>query len=128
MEPESTKVISISVEPLYDSKNSYPLDNRHVFQYNIMIENNMDFPVKLLSRNWIIYDLGFGFTEVQGEGVIGLTPEIAPGNSFDYFSNVMLRSGIGYMHGTYTFLNLETNETFQIPIPKFSLYSMVLSS
>lgn len=128
MEPESTKVISISVEPLYDSKNSYPLDNRHVFQYNILIENNMDFPVKLLSRNWIIYDLGFGFTEVQGEGVIGLTPEIAPGNSFDYFSNVMLRSGIGYMHGTYTFLNLETNETFQIPIPKFSLYSMVLSS
>ena len=46
----------------------------------------------------LIYDVSFGFTEVMGDGVIGMTPELQPGESFSYFSNVILRSGVGNIY------------------------------
>ncbi|MEG2079435.1 ApaG protein [Chryseobacterium piscicola] len=123
-----TSNIKVSVVPEYDSKNSYPSENRHVFKYNIVIENKSDFPVKIMKRKWLIFDVGFGFTEVVGDGVIGLTPELQSGETFTYFSNVMLRSGVGNMSGKYLLRNLETNEDFEIDIPKFNLLSEVLSN
>ena len=87
-----TSNIKVSVVPEYDSKNSYPSENRYVFKYNITIENDANFPIKILKRKWLIFDVGFGYTEIIGDGVIGLTPEIQPTENFVYFSNVMLLS------------------------------------
>lgn len=123
-----TNSIKISVVPEYDIKNSYPSENRFVFKYYISIENLGTETVKLQKRKWLIYDVGFGFTEVAGDGVIGLTPEIQPGDTFTYFSNVMLRSGVGSMYGKYLLKNLATAETLEVDIPKFNLLSEVLSN
>lgn len=123
-----TSNIKVSVDPEYDSKNSYPSENRYVFKYNIVIENDGDFPIKVLKRKWLIFDVGFGFTEVVGDGVIGLTPDVVAGDNFAYFSNVMLRSGVGNMSGKYLVENSNTKEQFEIDIPKFSLLSEVLSN
>lgn len=123
-----TSNIKVSVDPEYDSKNSYPSENRYVFKYNIVIENDGDFPIKVLKRKWLIFDVGFGFTEVIGDGVIGLTPDVEIGDNFAYFSNVMLRSGVGNMSGKYLVENSDTKEQFEIDIPKFSLLSEVLSN
>lgn len=120
--------IKVSVVPQYDTKNSFPAENRFVFRYNITIENLGRDTIKLLSRKWLIFDLGFGFTEVAGEGVIGLTPMIEPGNNFTYFSNVLLRSGVGNMQGVYFCKNLLTNEVVEIEVPKFNLVAEVLSN
>ena len=87
-----TQNIKVSVIPEYDVKNSFPADNRFVFRYNIVIENLGNDAVKLMKRRWLIYDVSFGFTEVMGDGVIGMTLELQPGESFSYFSNVILRS------------------------------------
>jgi len=123
-----TSNIKVSVIPEYDSKNSYPSENRYVFKYTITIENDGSFPIKVLKRKWLIFDVGFGYTEIIGDGVIGLTPEIGTGENFAYFSNVMLRSGVGNMSGKYLVKNMETQETFEIDIPKFNLLSEVLSN
>ncbi|MBM7419745.1 MULTISPECIES: Co2+/Mg2+ efflux protein ApaG [Chryseobacterium] len=123
-----TSNIKVSVDPEYDSMNSYPSENRYVFKYNIVIENDGDFPIKVLKRKWLIFDVGFGFTEVVGDGVIGLTPDVEIGDNFAYFSNVMLRSGVGNMSGKYLVENLYTKEQFEIDIPKFNLVSEVLSN
>jgi len=123
-----TSNIKVSVDPEYDSKNSYPSENRYVFKYNIVIENDGDFPIKVLKRKWLIFDVGFGFTEVVGDGVIGLTPDVEIGDNFAYFSNVMLRSGVGNMSGKYLVENSNTKEQFEIDIPKFNLLSQVLSN
>ena len=123
-----TSNIKVSVDPEYDSMNSYPSENRYVFKYNIVIENDGDFPIKVLKRKWLIFDVGFGFTEVIGDGVIGLTPDVEIGDNFAYFSNVMLRSGVGNMSGKYLVENLYTKEQFEIDIPKFNLVSEVLSN
>jgi ApaG protein len=120
--------IKVSVLPEYDVKNSFPSENRFVFRYNITIENLGKDPIQLLRRRWIIYDLGFGFTEVSGDGVIGLTPEIKPGDNFTYFSNVMLRSGVGNMQGVYFCKNSVTDEDLAVDVPKFNLLSEVLSN
>lgn len=123
-----TSNIKVSVIPEYDSKNSYPSENRYVFKYNITIENEGDFPIKILKRKWLIFDVGFGYTEIIGDGVIGLTPEIPAADNFTYFSNVMLRSGVGNMSGKYLVKNMKTQENFEIDIPKFNLLSEVLSN
>jgi len=120
--------IKVSVVPEYDVKNSFPSENRHVFRYTITIENQSEFSIKLLKRKWLIYDVGFGFTEVIGDGVIGLTPEIHPGERFTYFSNVVLRSGVGNMTGMYYCNQLLSNTNMEIEIPKFNLVSLVLSN
>ena len=120
--------IKVSVVPQYDTKNSFPAENRFVFRYNITIENLGRDAIQLLKRKWLIFDLGFGFTEVAGDGVIGLTPTIEPGDNFTYFSNVLLRSGVGNMSGVFFCKNLLTNETLEIEVPKFNLVAQVLSN
>lgn len=123
-----THDVKVTVVPEYDSKNSYPSENRFVFKYYISIENLSNEPFKLLKRKWLIFDVGFGFKEVSGDGVIGLTPEILSGDAFTYFSNVMIRSGVGNMSGKYLLQNSVTKENFEIDIPKFNLLAEVLSN
>lgn len=125
---KTTSNIRVTVFPKYDAKNSYPSDNRFVFKYHITIENLGEFGIKILKRKWLIYDVSFGFSEVIGDGVIGLTPEIASGERYEYFSNVMLRSGVGNMSGKYLVQNLSNLENFEVDIPKFNLLSEVLSN
>ncbi|MCQ4034446.1 Co2+/Mg2+ efflux protein ApaG [Kaistella montana] len=120
--------IKVTVIPEYDAKNSFPSENRFVFRYNVTIENLGENPIVLLKRRWLIYDVGFGFTEVAGDGVIGLTPEINPGEEFKYFSHVVLRSGVGSMSGMYFCKNLLNNKPLEIEIPKFNLMAEVLSN
>lgn len=122
-----TSEVKVSVTTEYDHFNSYPSENRYVFKYHIEIQNLGSKTVKLLSRKWMIYDLGFGFTEVEGAGVIGLTPILATGETFTYFSNVIVKSGVGNMEGSYIFENSD-GETFNVLIPKFNLVSEVLSN
>ena len=121
-----THDIKVSVIPEYDAFNSFPANDKFVFKYHIIIENLSNEAVMLLKRSWLIFDVGYGFTEVKGDGVIGLTPEIQPGERFKYFSNVILRSGIGNMQGCYTFRNMLTQDTFESDVPKFDLVSEVV--
>lgn len=122
-----TSDVKVSVTAEYDTFNSYPSENRFVFKYHIEIQNLGAETVKLLTRRWMIYDLGFGFTEVEGAGVIGLTPILETGETFTYFSNVILKSGVGNMEGSYQFESCGKN-IFSVEIPKFNLVSEVLSN
>src|SRR5690606_34180023 len=98
---KTTFQIKVSVIPEYDIKNSFPSDNRFVFKYHITIENLSQESIAVLRRKWLIYDVGLGCTEGNGNGISGLTPGIEPGQQFTCFSNVMLRSGVGSMSGKY---------------------------
>lgn len=128
MYTKTTQGITVNVQPVYDVKNSYPSENRFVFKYNIEIINNSNISFKVSRRKWIIYDVGFGFTEVLGDGIIGLTPTLRPGEHFTYFSNVALRSGVGTMKGNYFVTDILTDEIIDLVIPKFNLMAQVLSN
>lgn len=116
----TTRGISVRVAVSYLAEQSNPALNRWFWSYHIRIENRSDMSAQLLSRTWTIID-GRGTThEVHGEGVVGETPLIAPGGSFDYVSGCPLDTPSGSMSGSYRMVG-EDGAMFDIAIPRFSL-------
>lgn len=125
METQTTRGIRISVQSRYETAYSKPTENQYVFSYRIRIENRSPNTVQLLRRHWYITD-SMGFTrEVEGEGVIGKTPVIAPGEVHAYDSWCPLNSAFGYMRGTYFMLLVDEQEYFDAIVPRFALESIV---
>ena len=113
--------VKISVETFYQPEFSNPFNSEFMFAYRITLENNNEFSVRLLSRHWHIFDSDGTVKEVEGEGVVGVQPRIAPLQEYQYMSGCNLRSEIGRMHGTYLMENLQTHETFRVFIPAFDM-------
>ena len=113
--------VTISVETFYQPDYSNPETNEYMFAYRITIENNNTFPVQLLRRHWYIFDSDCNHREVEGEGVIGVQPQIASGEKYQYVSGCNLRTEIGKMHGTYFMENLHSKKTFLVNIPAFEM-------
>lgn len=120
---QTTHQIRISVVPKYEEQHSNPSIGKFIYSYHITIDNLSTDSVKLLSRHWHILDSIQVKREVKGLGVIGLQPELAPGETFSYTSWCPLHSPIGKMYGLFTFLNNTTKEQFDVTIPEFILVS-----
>lgn len=113
--------VKISVETFYQPEYSNPINFEFMFAYRITIENNNNFPVKLLTRHWYIYEGTGTSREVQGDGVVGVQPEIEPGNSYQYVSGCNLKSELGKMSGSYLFENINNKKLFEVSIPSFEM-------
>jgi len=113
--------ITISVETYYQPDYSNPVNSEFMFAYRITIENNNAFSVKLLRRHWHINDSNGSLREVEGEGVVGVQPQINPGESYQYVSGCNLRSEIGKMYGTYLMENINSKKSFDVSIPAFDM-------
>ncbi|MBA3827969.1 MAG: Co2+/Mg2+ efflux protein ApaG [Taibaiella sp.] len=121
MVQQVTEGVSISVEVFYQPEQSNPINSEYLFAYRVTIENLTDKPVKLLRRHWHIFDSNGSFREVEGEGVIGQQPIIAPGESYQYISACNLRSEMGKMYGTYQMENLYNKRMLTVTIPEFRM-------
>ena len=121
MVQQVTEGVSIMVETSYQPAQSNPLNSEHLFAYRITIENLTIYPVRLISRHWHIVDSNGTHREVEGEGVVGVQPVIAPGDSYQYTSASNLHSEIGKMYGTYLMENLFNKKKLTITIPEFLL-------
>jgi ApaG protein len=88
--------------------------------YHIRLENHSDDIVQLLTRHWRITDARGMVNLVNGEGVVGETPVLAPGQSHDYVSGCPLTTPFGSMEGFYTFRRGDGSE-FEVAIPFFPL-------
>ena len=115
--------VNVSVETFYQAEYSNPSTNEFMFAYRVTIENKNSFPVKLLSRHWVIFDSNGSTREVEGEGVIGIQPSINPGEQYQYISGCNLNTEIGRMNGTYLFENIFNKKTFSSIIPAFEMYT-----
>ena len=116
-----TSGVKISVESFYQHDYSNPINGEYMFAYRVTIENNNNFPVRLLRRHWNIYDSNASQREVEGEGVVGVQPTIQPGESYQYVSGCNLRTEMGKMKGTYQMENLNSKQMFQVDIPAFEM-------
>lgn len=115
-----TQGIRITVRPEYLPGQSDSARRRFVFAYHVRIENVGAQPGKLLTRHWLIHDAIGEDIEVEGEGVVGEQPLIAPGKIHEYQSFCVLKSPSGYMEGTYRFVR-EDGTVFDAEIPRFDL-------
>ena len=93
---------------------------RWFWVYHIRIENGGEDRIQLLKRHWRITDSNGMVNIVDGEGVVGETPVLSPGDTHDYVSGCELTTNMGNMEGFYTFTRAD-GEPFEVRIPYFPL-------
>ncbi len=112
--------IDVRVKTAFVEAQSDPLADRYVFAYTVTIVNAGTVAAQLLTRHWIITDANEKVQEVQGEGVVGEQPHLAPGTSFQYTSGAVLETPVGTMGGSYQMI-AEDGTEFDAEIPVFTL-------
>lgn len=122
MYTETTRGITVTVQPVYLEDQSSPAEGHYVWAYRVRIENHGDETVQLKRRHWKITDAIGRVQEVQGAGVVGEQPVLQPGESYEYTSGTPLQTPSGIMMGAYQ-MEAEDGEKFDVSIPAFSLDS-----
>ncbi len=112
--------IRVEVEAAYLPEQSDVATDKYVFAYHVTISNESDVPVTLARRHWYITDTNGKIREVEGEGVVGKTPEIGPGESHEYTSGTVIEGPIGTMKGSYEMFRPD-GTSFKADIPEFEL-------
>jgi len=95
-----------------------PPDKPYPFIYFITIYNESDRVIQILGRKWLVIEGDGECVVVEGDGVIGETPTLKPGENFSYNSyHVVARSGeaAGALYG------MADGEKFIVEIPEFTL-------
>lgn len=122
MYSKTTRDITVTVKPTYLDEQSDPGGDHYVWAYQVTIRNGGAKAIQLRSRYWKITDENGVVKEVEGEGVVGEQPMLAPGESFEYTSGTPLPTPGGIMVGAYRMESTD-GETFTVDIPAFSLDS-----
>ncbi|WP_374945044.1 Co2+/Mg2+ efflux protein ApaG [Sphingomonas sp.] len=117
---ETTRGVTVRVAVSYLAEQSEPERGRWFWAYHIRIENDGDAAVQLLTRHWVIIDGRGARHTVEGEGVVGEQPMIAPGAAYDYVSGCPLSTPTGAMQGSYRMVG-EDGAAFDAAIPRFML-------
>lgn len=97
-------------------------EDRYAFAYTIHITNRSETDITLKNRHWIITHGDGSSEEVIGEGVVGETPQLAPGESYSYTSGALIPTRVGSMRGSYGFVT-RAGQPFRVDIPEFALHA-----
>ncbi|MCH2461924.1 MAG: Co2+/Mg2+ efflux protein ApaG [Gemmatimonadetes bacterium] len=117
---KTTEGIRVVVRPSFSLPHSEPAYGKFVFTYLVQMENQSAEAAQLLFRHWHIHDSEGEDSELEGEGVLGEQPSLAPGKSHVYESFCVLQSPVGFMEGYYTFVR-PNGEKFRVNVPRFDL-------
>ena len=116
----TTRKIEVKVTPEFSPERSSAEEGYFFWAYTIEITNGSPETVQLKTRYWRITDALGRVQEVNGAGVVGEEPVLAPGENFEYTSGVPLATPSGIMAGRYGMVS-GRGEAFEIEIPAFSL-------
>ncbi|MED5381208.1 MAG: ApaG domain, partial [Verrucomicrobiota bacterium] len=61
---------------LYQPDMATPEDRPHCFAYFITIRNDSDITVTIKGRKWVVNEADGNKTVVEGDGVVGMFPEL----------------------------------------------------
>ena len=117
-----TDGIVVRVKPAFLEEESSPEQHRFIWAYHVEIENRGSRTFQLMTRHWRITDREGRVQEVNGSGVVGQNPVLAPGETFEYTSGCPLSEPSGVMQGTYR-LEDEEGGMLEARIPLFTLDS-----
>jgi len=120
MDIEKINDIQIDVKSTYLAQESEPDKERYLFAYTITIKNEGEGAARLLSRYWKITGSNGQVQEVEGDGVVGMHPYLAPLEKFTYTSAAMLDTPVGMMQGHYKMID-DDGLHFEVDIPAFTL-------
>ena len=117
-----TRNIRVTVRPDFSQERSTPDLGRFFWTYAVEIANQGEITVQLRRRRWRITDALGHVETVEGPGVVGEQPTLAPGERFSYISGCPLPTPSGLMEGAYQMID-NSGEVFEVEIPAFSLDS-----
>ncbi len=115
-----TRGVRVEVTTEYDPTRSFPEHNRWFYLYTVEISNDGSETVQLMSRHWTITNATGHVEEVKGPGVVGESPVLEEGESFEYTSGCPLSTSFGTMHGTYQMVTAD-GDRFDAQIAEFVL-------
>ncbi len=115
-----THGVRIQAAAQYLAEHSDPELKQYLFVYRIIIFNEGDESARLKTRHWVIVDADGKRRDVEGPGVVGEYPDLAPGESFEYLSSCPLETPWGTMQGSYSFERPEGDD-FEVEIGRFFL-------
>jgi ApaG protein len=121
MMQQVTSGIKISVKTSFEGTFYQNHKIKYAFSYEISIENLSNDVVQLNSRYWKIKDALNTVEVVKGEGVVGQTPILQPGEFHTYASGCVLHSAFGSMRGYYNMTNFSSSQSFKVFVPSFKL-------
>lgn len=96
-----------------------PEERPFPFVYFISIVNDSDRNVTIWGRKWIVRQRDGETIVVEGRGVVGETPELAPGERFSYNSYHVVK-GESEASGSF-FGTADTGAKIRVSIPPFAL-------
>jgi ApaG protein len=105
---------------LYQPEAETPADRPHCFVYFISIHNDTGQPVTIKGRKWVVTNDRGEITAVEGDGVVGEFPTIAPGDKFSYNSYHLLDASSAVAQGSYIGVDA-TGRRVLVRIPPFKM-------
>ena len=120
-----TEGIRVEVYPEFIPEQSIPTEDKYVFAYKVVITNESSRRARLVSRRWVIINADGDREDVEGPGVVGYTPELEPGESFEYTSFCPLNTSWGTMEGAFSMI-AENGEEFDVQVARFYLFDPAL--
>lgn len=98
---------------------NFPPETPHAFVYFLTINNISPHTVKFFGRKWIIRHPDGSTEVIQGDGIVGQTPTIPPGEQFSYNSYHLTGEPVtaeGAFHG-----ETEDGQRVFVRIPLFEM-------
>jgi ApaG protein len=118
LEPAGLRVTVDKV--VYHPGAQAPMDRPHCFVYFITIHNDTETSVTIKARKWVVTNARGEVMALEGEGVVGQTPIIEPGEAFDYNSFHLLDTTSATAEGSYLGLDALGRRVLT-RIPKFEM-------
>ena len=82
---------------------NFPPETPHAFVYFLTISNVSQETVRLLGRKWVLRAADGSVEVIEGDGIVGETPTLPPGETFSYNSYHLTGAALtaeGAFHGT----------------------------
>lgn len=101
-------------------------DRPHCFGYFIGIHNRSPHSFSLKGRKWVVTHSDGSVLVVEGDGVVGQTPTIEPGEDFSYSSQHFINTPSASAEGSYLGLDPKGRRVV-VRIPRFQMLVPILS-
>lgn len=104
---------------VYSPQLETPAERPHPFVYFLTIENHSEETITIQGRKWVVTDANGHRVVVEGDGVVGKTPRLAPGERFSYHSYHVIATD-SVAEGAFFAVN-EAGERVVTRIPRFQM-------
>jgi len=104
---------------VYSPRLETPVERPYPFTYYLTIENLSNETIVIKGRKWVLTDALGHYVVVEGDGVVGKTPRLKPGERFSYHSYHVIATD-SVAEGAFFAIN-QAGEPVVTRIPRFEM-------